>query len=166
VIVHNPHGPHLFRVQANYTVSSAYHFFLVLITDINTNMADPFLNQHQWYDSQDQAITDMLQAETRDWPSLASHLDEALSDPALPRYYRASYHIMHVWHTREPALHIRWAREALDDMVQVLQAIGKPQDQLKPLWEMLAATEEAFESSKQGGEKYAVQIHSRVYSSC
>lgn len=132
----------------------------------NTKMADPFYNQHQLYDAHDQVISDMVQAEDADWPAIALQLDEALSDPALPRYYRAMYHILHVWHTREPELHIRWAREALDDMVQVLQAIGKPQDQLKHLWEMLAASEEAFESSKHGGEKYAPRTHPEFSPSC
>jgi len=129
-------------------------------------MADPFHHQHQLYDAQDQAIFDMVQAEDADWPAIALQLDEALSDPALPRYYRAMYHILHVWHTREPELHIRWAREAMDDMVEVLQAIRKPQDQLKYLWGMLAHSEEALESSKRGYEKYAPQTHSIFSSSC
>lgn len=72
---------------------------------------------------------------------------EALSDPALPRYYRAEYHIINAWCVSDPeaVIHLRRARETLDDMVQVLQAEGRSREEidarLKSLRDMLAATE-------------------------
>jgi hypothetical protein len=84
---------------------------------------------------------------------MATLLEGALSDSALPRYHRAKYHILCAWCTREPQLQIRLAREAMEDIVQVIQAMenSQPQEEidelLKPLWDMLAATEEAFKES-------------------
>jgi hypothetical protein len=31
------------------------------------------------------------------WRSLSVRVAEALNDPALPRYYRAEYHIINAW---------------------------------------------------------------------
>jgi hypothetical protein len=85
-----------------------------------------------------------------DWRAIAILLEGALGDPALPRYHRAKYHILRAWCTRDPQLQIRLAHKAMEDMVQVIQAMesSQPQEEvdelLKPLWDMLAATEDTF----------------------
>ena len=79
-------------------------------------MADPI------YQAQYDAITVNFQAtdgET-DWKLLATPLDEALSDPFLPRYHGVRYHIINAWCAREPQVQLQRARETLDDMVEVL----------------------------------------------
>jgi hypothetical protein len=64
-------------------------------------MADPFANQDKIYDAEYEAIGAMFnpgegEGETN-WRSLSVRVAEALTDPALPRYYRAEYHIINAW---------------------------------------------------------------------
>jgi hypothetical protein len=56
------------------------------------------------------------------WRSLSVQVAEAISDPALPRFYRAEFHIINAWCVSDPeaVIQLRCARETLDDMVQVL----------------------------------------------
>lgn len=92
-----------------------------------TTMADPFANQHAMYDAQYEAIGALFDPGDGvkvDFGSLAQRLREALSDPALPLYYRAEDHIMNAWCVHGSELQLEWARESLDDIVQVLQAGG------------------------------------------
>jgi hypothetical protein len=115
-------------------------------------MADQ--NQAQFYQAQGDAIDALfLTADgDADCRSLGTQVKEALSDPALPRYYRANFHIINAWCIGgdEAELQLKWARETLDDMVQVLH--GSSQDQidilLKPMREMLELTEGALEKDK------------------
>lgn len=58
---------------------------------------DPFANQHKIYDAEYEAIGaifDPGDGAGVNFTSLAQRLREALSDPVLPRYYHAEYHIM------------------------------------------------------------------------
>jgi hypothetical protein len=112
-----------------------------------TIMADPFKTQHQFYDAQYEAIGDLVDPgddKIVDWSSLAAQVEQALSDPALPRYYRAEYHIINAW-CSNPELQIQCARETIDDMVEVLKAEGRSQEEidarLKTLQGMLEITE-------------------------
>jgi len=121
-------------------------------------MTDLFANQHAMYDAQYEAIGALFDPGDEvevDFASLAQKLREALSDPALPRYYRAEYHIINAWCVREPELQLERARESLDDMVQVLQAEGQSQEQidahLLTLREMLAISEKR---TKAKAERY------------
>jgi hypothetical protein len=115
-------------------------------------MADQ--NQAQFYRAQGDAIDALFQTADADadWQSLATQCEAALSDPALPRYYRANFHIINAWCVDdvEAELQLKWARETLDDMVQVLY--GSSQDDidtlLKPMQEMLEVTEAALEKDK------------------
>jgi hypothetical protein len=109
-------------------------------------MADPI------YQAQYDAITTNFQAtegET-DWKLLATQLGVALSDPYLPRYHRARYHIIYAWCAREPQLELQKARETLEDMVQVMwgSAPEAIDETLKPLRDMLAITENVIEKDK------------------
>ena len=109
-------------------------------------MADPI------YQAQYDAITVNFQAtdgET-DWKFLATPLDEALSDPFLPRYHGARYHIINAWCAREPQVQLQRARETLDDMVEVLweDPPAKIDRILEPLRNMLAITEDALEKDR------------------
>ncbi|CZT16401.1 uncharacterized protein RCC_02244 [Ramularia collo-cygni] len=117
-----------------------------------TASSDPFRNQHAMYDQQYATISAMVGSEddeAPDWPALALRLDEALSDPALPRWHRAEYHIIHAWCTQEPELQLERARESIEGMVQVLQAEGLSQEQidarLEPLTSMMATTQSALD---------------------
>jgi hypothetical protein len=61
---------------------------------IQTN---PFENQLRLYDAQYNIIGAMFNPEAGteiNWRSLAREVKDALNDPALPRYYRAEYHII------------------------------------------------------------------------
>jgi hypothetical protein len=122
-------------------------------------MADPLANQHRLYDAQYEVIRAIFDPEDGSETNIAlfaQKLREALSDPALSRYYRAEYHILNSSCLRKPELRLERARESLDDMVQVLQAGGRSQEQidarLSALREMLAIFEER---AKDKAEKYA-----------
>lgn len=127
---------------------------------------DPFHSQHQLYDAEYRAISAMLGEEddaAPDWPALSRRVQAALSDPALPRWYRAEYHIIGAWHNPEPEVQIARAKETLADMVQVLQADGQTAEQieerLEPLRSMLKSTEGALEEKKAKKameQKYAI----------
>jgi hypothetical protein len=112
-------------------------------------------NQHRQYDVQYEAIGAMFnpaegEGETN-WRSLSVQVAEALNDPALPRYYRAEYHIINAWCVSDPEARVQLglAREVINDKVQVLQADGRSQDEidvrLKSIRDMLAATEDAVD---------------------
>ena len=108
---------------------------------------DPFENQHCQYDAEYNTIGAILNPEEgteTNWRALAVKVAEALSDPALPRYYRAEYHIINAWCVSDPeaVIHPRRARETLDDMVQVLQADGRSHEEIDA---RLAALREMFD---------------------
>jgi hypothetical protein len=141
---------------------------------------DTLQNRHRQYDAQYEAIGAMYDPEDgteTDWKSLAPKLEEALSDPALPRYYRAEYHIINAWCSPEPESQLDFARGVLDDMVPVLQADGSSQEQidarLVALQEMFDFTEGAVKGSREkkairNKQKYAIIFHEamRVVSVC
>jgi hypothetical protein len=110
-------------------------------------MADQ--NQTQLYQAQYDAIGSLFHSADgeADWRSLATQLGVALSDPYLPRWHRARYHIIYAWCAREPQLEIQKARETLDDMAQVMWGSSEEaiDEILKPLRNMLAITEETIE---------------------
>jgi hypothetical protein len=60
-------------------------------------MADQ--NQQQLYQVQYDAISTLFQTANvdADWQYLGRQVEEALSDPALPRYCRAKFHIINAW---------------------------------------------------------------------
>jgi hypothetical protein len=113
-------------------------------------------NQQEFYRTQGGAIDALFQTADADadWRSLGTQVEEALSDPALPRYYRANFHIINAWcvDDTEAELQLKWARETLDDMVQVSHSHGSSQDDidtlLKPMQEMLEITKAALEKDK------------------
>ena len=123
-------------------------------------MADPFANQHRLYDAQYEAIGALVAPgdDIIDWPSLATQLEGALSDPTLPRYYRAEYHIINSWCTRDdPELQIGWARETLNDMVQVLQAEGHSKEEIDARLETIRGMLEITEKrTKNKAERFVV----------
>ena len=109
-------------------------------------------NQTQLYQAQYDAITANFQAtdgET-DWKLMATQLGAAISDPYLPRYHRARYHIIYAWCAHDPEPQLRGARETLDDMVEVLWGTSPEgiDELLKPLRDMLAITEDVIEKDK------------------
>lgn len=115
-------------------------------------MADQ--NETQFYQAQYDAIDALFQTADVDanWQSLGTQVGEALSDPAMPRYHRARFHIINAWCIggAEAELQLKWAQETLDDMVQVLH--GSTEDEIdrifKPLREFLEVTKAAFEKDK------------------
>jgi hypothetical protein len=77
---------------------------------------DPFANLHAIYDARFEQISDMFQtvSKEREWDQLATLIDEALTDPYLPRYYRAHYNIIRAMHaeaSREEVL-LLWMPKA------------------------------------------------------
>jgi hypothetical protein len=121
-------------------------------------------NQQELYRAQGDAIDALFQTADADadadWRSLGTQVEEALSDPTLPRYYRASFHIINAWCVGgdEAELQLKWARETLDDMIQVLW--WSTQDQIdvliKPMQEMLELAEAALEEDKM--ELYVILV--------
>ena len=111
-----------------------------------TKMADQ--NQTQIYQAQYEAINanfESTDGET-DWRLMATQLAAALSDPFLPRYHRAGYHIIYAWCAREPQLELQKARETLEDMRLVLWESSEEEIDaiLRPLQEMLKTTEDVI----------------------
>jgi 5-formyltetrahydrofolate cyclo-ligase len=111
-----------------------------------TKIADQ--NQTQIYEAQYEAIAANFQAtdgET-DWRLMATQLAAALSDPFLPRYHRARYHIIYAWCAREPQLELQKARETLEDMRLVLWESSEEEIDaiLRPLREVLKITEDVI----------------------
>ena len=106
---------------------------------------DPFEQRHQQYDAQYEAIGavyDPKDGTETDWKSLALLVEEALSDPALPRLHRVEFHIINAWYSDEPELQLGFAREVMNDMVQVLQADGRSHEEIDA---RLAALREMFD---------------------
>jgi hypothetical protein len=106
---------------------------------------DPFEQRHQQYDAQYEAIGavyDPKDGTETDWKSLALLVEGALSDPALPRLHRAEFHIINAWCSDEPELQLGFAREVMNDMVQVLQADGRSHEEIDA---RLAALREMFD---------------------
>lgn len=126
---------------------------------------DPFEQQHRQYDAQYEAIGAMYDPEDgteTDWKSLAPLVEEALNDPALPRLHRAEFHIINAWYSNEPEVKLGFAREVIDDMVQVLQADGRSLQQidarLMALREMFDLTEGAVKRTR---DKEAIRNKNR-----
>ncbi|KAK4550790.1 hypothetical protein LTR36_000370 [Oleoguttula mirabilis] len=65
------------------------------------DLMDPFRNQHAFYDAQHDEINTLFltldDADGADWSELYRLCDEALRDPALPRWYRAKFEAIHAF---------------------------------------------------------------------
>jgi hypothetical protein len=89
--------------------------------------------------------------------SLGRRLDEALSDPALPRSHRFIYHMMNVWCTPEPLPQIELARETLHNWARDLQTAGDSQEVIDGILEerrgLLAKTIEARRKEREARKK-------------
>ncbi|KAK5129864.1 hypothetical protein LTR08_002741 [Meristemomyces frigidus] len=116
-------------------------------------MADPMQNQHALYDAQYKQINDLFMTEEdTDWPQISRLIDQALRDPFLPRWHRAEFEIIRSWDAGYLAEeHIRRAKEAIEDMRQVLLAHGRNEahikDRLAPLNDMVAVMENSLVDS-------------------
>ncbi len=90
--------------------------------------------------------TKILRSERVDWDLLCQQIQEALLDPALPRWCRTKYNIIHAFHSDSPQAHIDLAKSGLEDMRRVLEVEGKNGDQvaerLQPLVDLLALVED------------------------
>jgi hypothetical protein len=94
---------------------------------------DTLRNQHAFYDTQYDAIMAMFGDEDDpppDGPALSRRIEEALSDPFLPRWHRADYHILVALYSRTPEDHVEKARISIEDMTRVLQHEGQSPEQI------------------------------------
>ncbi|EGP88908.1 unnamed protein product [Zymoseptoria tritici ST99CH_1A5] len=121
---------------------------------------DPFLDQHILYDTEYDAIIDMVghgEEAPPDWPAVAIRVDQALSDPALPRWYRAEYQLIRAMYAHDPESHLNHARASVADMVQVLRDDEKSAEEiderLAPLRDLLTIIEGALQEKETSKER-------------
>ncbi|KAK5136616.1 hypothetical protein LTR08_002630 [Meristemomyces frigidus] len=111
-------------------------------------MADAMRNRHAFYDAEHEMIDGLFQSdEGEDWDKLCGHLDDALANPFLPRWYRAKYEAIRAWDSDFPEENIQRAKDAVEDMRLVLEADDRDADyqeeRLGGLRVMIEAVEEA-----------------------
>lgn len=101
-------------------------------------------NQDAVYATQHEEINNMFIDENADEEELCSLLDQALSDPFLPRWYRTKYHIIRAWYGSSEE-NIQDAKEGMEDMRQVYRVEEKTEEwiaaRLSSLQEMLDLVE-------------------------
>lgn len=92
-------------------------------TDTTTTMADfvvnpggPSPNEDTAYAQQYLLIGELFDQDNVDWPTLDRHLDEALVDPGLPRYYRAKYSVLRAITADDPDYYIAAAKEGVQSI--------------------------------------------------
>ena len=79
---------------------------------------DRMRNQHEFYDAEHEMINNLFQSvdSDEDWDKLCGHLDDALANPFLPRWYRGIYEAMRAWDSDFPEENIQRAKDAVEDM--------------------------------------------------
>ncbi|KAF2218804.1 hypothetical protein BDZ85DRAFT_183435, partial [Elsinoe ampelina] len=106
---------------------------------------DPNINAHMMYDEQDNSIHDLFEQD--DWDGLADLLFAALSDPFLPRFFRAKYHILSAWCSKEPRVHLDLAKTRIENIVEVLKADGQPDEEIDRRLSVLRSMVETAEGA-------------------
>ncbi|KAK4901613.1 hypothetical protein LTR27_001385 [Elasticomyces elasticus] len=81
-----------------------------------------------------------------DWTFLTINLDDALTNPALPRWYRAKYEALRAWTSDIPEENIERAKHWIGQVRRVMQDRSEEdkREMIEPLEAMVAAVEEAM----------------------
>ncbi|KAK5110612.1 hypothetical protein LTR62_005651 [Meristemomyces frigidus] len=108
---------------------------------------NPMANTHAFYDDEHQRIIEMFQGavEEEEWEALSIHLDDALANPSLPRWYRAEYEAIRAWTSGRPEEHIQRAKEVVQEMSLAMEANDDHHEhQLQPILDMIEVAEEGI----------------------